>query len=213
MTIHTEFNNTDLRDSLLTGDKSACSKIIHARINEQQAIKDVYENTIKPTLYEIGELWEFNKISVATEHLASAIIEATLNELYPQIITTNKNNKSVIVSCLENEFHQIGIKMVSDIFELKGWNSYFLGANTPSKEIISLTEIIKPDILAISLSIYSHLPYLENTIKTIREKFPNLLIIIGGQAFRHGGQDIISKYTNVEYLPDLNSIDLFIDKI
>ena len=213
MTKYTEFDNSDFLNSLLTGNRSICSKIIHEQLNNKLPIKELYEKIIKATLYEVGELWEYNKISVATEHLASAIVEATLNELYPSIITPPKKEKTVIVSSVENEFHQIGIKMVSDIFELNKWNSYFLGANTPADELISLAKIIKPDILALSLSIYFHLPMLEATLQKIRNEFPDLPIIVGGQAFRQGGQDIISNYTQVTYLSDLDSIDLFIKNL
>lgn len=205
--------NTDFLNSLLTGNRNICSKIVNEQIDNKISIKDLYENLIKTSLYKVGELWEFNKISVATEHLASAIVEATLNELYSEIISKEKSKKNIIVSCVEKEFHQIGIKMVSDIFELNSWNSYFLGANTPINELISFTKIIKPDILAISLSIYFHFPILETMIQNIRIEFPDLLILVGGQAFRRGGQDVISKYENVKYLPDLNSIDLFIKNL
>ena len=213
MTNDKDFDNSDFLNSLLTGNRNICSRIIQEQLNNNLSIKELYENVIKATLYEVGELWEFNKISVATEHLASAIVEASLNELYPSIITPQKKEKTVIVSSLENEFHQIGIKMVSDIFELNQWNSYFLGANTPADELISLAKIIKPDILAISLSIYFHLPILEITLQKIRAEFPDLPIIVGGQAFRQGGQEIISNYTDVTYLSDLDSIDLFIKNL
>jgi len=203
-------NNSDLLDALLRGDRKTCSQIIKKKLDSGIDIKKLYDNFIKPNLYEIGVLWEYNKISVATEHLASAIVEGILNEIYPTIISTEKNNYSVIVSCVENEFHQIGIKMVSDIFELNGWNSYYLGSNTPTNELIDFAKTIKPDILGISLSIYFHLPALETMIQKIRAEFPNLTILIGGQAFRRGGQDAILKYSNVIYLPDLEKIDMFI---
>jgi len=44
----------------------------------------------------------------------------------------------------------------------------------------------------------------------IRKEFPELPILVGGQAFRHGGQDVLLKYKNVIYKPDLKSTELFI---
>ena len=197
--------------SLLTGNRTVCSKIVHEKINNKLSIKELYEKILKTSLYEIGEMWEYNKISVATEHLASAIVEALLNEIYPSVISKEKQKKSIIVACVENEYHQIGIKMVSDIFELHGWNSYFLGANTPTKELVLFAKTINPDAIAISLSIYFHLPMLEKMIQEIRTECPNLSILVGGQAFTKGGQDLILQWPNVTYLPDLDSIDLYIE--
>jgi methanogenic corrinoid protein MtbC1 len=202
---HKEFLN-----ALLSGNRSKCSELANNYLNNGVSIEMLYETIIKKALYEVGELWEYNKISVATEHLASAIVEGILNELYFKIISSDKINKTVIVSCVENEFHQIGIKMISDVFEMNGWNSYFLGANTPTNELISFSKTIKPDIFAISLSIYFHLPILEKMIPIIRKEFPELPMLVGGQAFRHGGQDILLKYENVIYKPDLSSTESFI---
>ncbi|MCX6162429.1 MAG: cobalamin-dependent protein [Ignavibacteriae bacterium] len=202
---HKEFLN-----SLISGNRLTSSKLANNILNQRVSIKELYENIIKKALYDIGVLWEFNKISVATEHLASAIVEAILNELYLKVISEEKINKTVITACVENEFHQIGIKMVSDVFEMNGWNVHFLGANTPAKELIDFIKITKPDVLALSLSIYFNLPVLENMIQMIRKEFPVLPILVGGQAFRHGSQNVLLKYDNVIYKSDLNSTDLFI---
>ena len=208
-----QFTHTEFLSALLLGNRSKCSELARNYLNNGVSIEVLYENIIKKALYEVGELWEYNKISVATEHLASAIVERILNEVYIKIISGDKINKTVIVSCVENEFHQIGIKMISDVFEMNGWNAYFLGANTPTSELVSFSKTIKPDVIAISLSIYFHLPILEKMIPVIRKEFPELPILVGGQAFRYGGQEILLKYENVIYKPDIKSTDLLIKSI
>jgi len=197
-------------DSLLKGDRAYCSKVIQDELKNNPSIFDLYEKLIRKSLYEIGELWENNKISTATEHLASAIIEAILNEIYPDVISTDKNNKSVILTCVENEMHQIGIKMVNDVFELNGWRTYFLGTNTPIDSLIRFTKEIQPTLLAISVSLYFHMPNLEKMMQQINNEFPELRVFVGGQAFRHGGEDLVSAYSNVIYLADLNSLDNYL---
>ena len=198
---------------LIAGNHAECSALIQDFVNNRITITELYENIIKKALYDIGEMWEYNKISVATEHLASSIVEALLNQLYDKVISENKIGKIAIIACTENELHQIGIKMVGDVFEMNGWDVYFLGANTSTSELLAFAKTMKPDILAISISIYFHLPVFESMVKTIREEFPDLIIIVGGQAFLHGGQEILSKYKHVIYKPDLESIDFFIKNL
>ena len=197
---------------LISGERSQCSEYAHNYFKQTNSVKALYENVLKKSLYEVGKLWEYNKISVATEHLASAIVEAILNEFYYSIITKEKAEKTVILSCIEEEMHQIGVKMISDVFEMNGWDSHFLGSNTPTKEIIDYTKLIKPDLLAISLSIYFHLPILEDMLHRFRKEFPDLSVIVGGQAFSNGGEEVLEKYNNVFYKPDLLSTDSFIKK-
>lgn len=205
--------NKTFLDMLLEGNRSGCLDFARNYVLQHGSIEDLYENILKTSLYEVGELWENNKITVATEHMASAIVENVLNDCYSEIVGGKKHHQRVVVACVENEYHQIGIKMISDVFEMNGWESFFLGANVPTRDLISFIKSQEPYVLAISMSIYYHLPVLESMIRMIRQEFPELLIMVGGQAFRHGGQEAISKFENVVYQPDIKSTEAFIRSI
>ncbi|MGM0531986.1 MAG: cobalamin B12-binding domain-containing protein [Bacteroidota bacterium] len=198
--------------ALLAGNRKEASRIVHDEVFQNgTGVQELYETIIKNALYDIGEMWERGEISVATEHLASAIVEAILNELYQKIITSDiSNDYTVVVSCVENEHHQVGSKMVADVFEMNGWNTYFLGANTPRSELKRFIGNMQPQWLALSVSIYFHIPDLEEMIEEIRQSFPGLKILAGGQAFLHGGTEVLEKYENVKYLPDLTSLDSYL---
>ena len=51
----------------------------------------------------MGRLWETNRITVAVEHLATAITEGILNELFEQIISGKRYSKKVAVACTEKK--------------------------------------------------------------------------------------------------------------
>ena len=200
-------------ESLIAGDRPACSAYAHEYLRNNHSVQELYEAVFKTSLYDIGRLWEYNQISVATEHLASAIVEAILNEFYQEIASGEKNGKRIILSCIEEELHQIGIKMISDVFEMHGWYSYFLGANTPTKDLIGYTKVIKPDLIGISMSIYFHLPTLEETLQRIRKEFSDLPVLVGGQAFQHGGKEVLEQFDKVYYKADLRSTESFINEL
>ncbi len=200
----------DFLVALLSGNRRECSQIAKKYLENEYSIKSLYENIFKTSLYQIGKLWEFNKIGVATEHMATSIISSILNEFFSKIISNNRLEKKMIAACVENELHEVGIKMVADVFEMNGYDSFLLGANTPVKELISFVQSIKPDVLALSLSVFFNFPKLVTMIKEIQSAFPKIDILVGGQAFLHGGLEVLEKYPNTKYLPDLNSIDLWI---
>ena len=196
--------------SLLEGDRVMASDIIYNLTVKNHTINDIYENVIRRALYDVGVLWEEGKISVATEHLSSAIVESILNELYSKIISRYRTDKIVVAASVEKEVHQIGIKMVSDVFEMNGWNVHFLGANTPSKDLLKFIDTVNPGIVALSVSIYFHYPELLKIIETIRKKHPLLTIIIGGQGLRHSSGEITKQFDRVYYFPDLYKLEEFI---
>jgi len=184
----TESSTENLKElflkNLLTGNRAACSDITRIYLSMNPSIKDLYEGLLKSSLYKVGKLWEANRISVATEHLATAVTESILNELFESIISKKRNQKSVVLACVENEMHQVGIKMVADIFEKNGWDSLFLGTGIPTDELLRFIRQAKPNLLAISLSVYFNLPNLLQMLSRIRAEFPELPILLGGQAIQ-----------------------------
>lgn len=74
---------------------------------------------------------------------------------------------------------------MSDLFELDGWDTYYLGSNMPDINVISALKEQDADILAISVTIPFHLSKAEKLIKQIRtdKAFDKLKIIVGGYTF------------------------------
>ncbi len=193
--------------ALLNGDRRDCNRMVQQLLDNGIEIQVLYRQLFEKALYQVGELWESNRISVAKEHLVTAITENLLNLVYPFLFAQRKTSQKAIISCAANEYHQIGGKMVADIFEMNGWDSYFLGANTPTDQMISFIDEIKPDVVGLSLSIYFNLPSLKQEITAINSHFPHLNILIGGQAFRWGTVPALNTFKNVTYLGSMDELE------
>ncbi|MBF0548416.1 MAG: cobalamin-dependent protein [Candidatus Riflebacteria bacterium] len=193
--------------NLLSGNKKECSKIVTDLLDRKVLIHNLYMHLFQKSMYEIGKLWENNRISVATEHMATSITEGLLNLVYPVIFSAEHLDKRIIISCVASEYHQLGGKMVADIFELNGWDAYFLGANTPSKELLKMIDEKKPDLLGLSMSLCSALLSLEETIKTVQSSISKLPIILGGQGFAGIGKELTDKYSNTIYFDSLDKLE------
>jgi methanogenic corrinoid protein MtbC1 len=112
--------------ALLAGDRAGCTAIVQELNNADIPLKDLYLNLFQRSLYRTGELWEHHKVSVSVEHLATAITERLLTLVEPKIFSGQYRDQSVIVACVADEYHQLGARMVADLFELHGWRGYFL---------------------------------------------------------------------------------------
>ena len=192
--------------ALLAGEHGPCHAVVLSLLERGVEIKDLYLDLFQRSLYEIGEMWERRKISVAVEHIATAITESLLPLVYPMIFSAEHFDNSVVISCATNEFHQIGGKMVADFFELHGWHGYFLGANTPERDLLQMIDEKQPQLVGLSLSVYFNLPNLVKTTENLMRRWPELQIIVGGQAFRYGA-DMLSQYANVRYIPSLGDLE------
>lgn len=204
------FKDTYL-SSLLDGNRSLASKICRDYLNHHQSIEDLYELVIKQALYKVGELWEQNKISVADEHLATAISEGVLNELYSEVLPSKYLPRKVVLACVENESHQVGLKMVADIFEMHQWETFFVGSGIPTSELIKYISGVKPNVVAISLSVFFNYNNLIGMVEQITKAFPYQHILVGGQALTRISEVMLKKFNNVMYLTDLESVKKYIN--
>ncbi len=198
----------DYLEALLQGNRHRCSQLVNKLLDQGVSLKIFYEDLFKKSLYHVGVLWENNRISVAREHLASSLTESLMTQVYPLLFDDIPNPTGmVVISCTANELHQIGGKMVADMLELNGWDTHFLGANTPVDHLIAHMDEIKPDLLGLSLSIYSRLPELIKTIEAVKHHYPQLDILAGGQAFLWGGKEILDRYPSTTYIPSLSALE------
>ncbi len=194
-------------DGLLNNDRQQCRASFEQWLASEAGLRAIYEDLVQRSLYEVGDLWERGRISVATEHLATAITESLLNLVYPRLFALPRLGRSAVVACVANEHHQIGGKMVADLFELNGWRGYFLGANTPVRDVMALLEEKRPDVVALSVSVAFSLDTLLGAAAEIRAAFPALPILVGGQAFRWGGRERVERLPGALCLSSLGELE------
>lgn len=197
-------------DGLLTNHREHCRACFQQWMDATPDLLSLYEDLVQRSLYDVGELWERGKISVAAEHLATAISEGLLNLTYPRLFATPRVGQSAVVTCAANEYHQIGGKMVADLFEFHGWRGYFLGANTPVRDVLALITEKRPNVVALSVATVFGVAEVINSAAAIRAEFPTLPIFVGGQALRWGGRERIERIPGVRCLGSLRELDTWL---
>lgn len=197
-------------NSLLEGDKDTCKSIVEELLAEGESIKEIYLGLFQRSMYRIGQMWERERCSIADEHIATKITEALIDWSIEVSKCKNKKDKSVIIACIDKEYHELGAKMVAGYFEINGWKSTFLGSSTPLNEIIGVIETKKPDVVGISVNFYMNIPRLIKLISMIKADFPEQEIIVGGQAL--AGKDIknLTGYSDIKYISCLNKLDEYL---
>ena len=193
--------------ALLAGDRRQCRAVFESWLGSNIELCRLYQGVVQRSLYEVGQLWERGRVSVATEHLATAITESLLNLVYPRLFSQPRVGKSAVVTCALNEYHQVGGKMVADIFELHGWRGHFLGANTPDKDLIDLIQDKQPNAVAFSLTMFFNQESLLRKANAVRAQFPAVPILVGGQAFRWGGVERVREIEGAHYLASLDDLE------
>ena len=173
-------------DALLKGERHLASRLIVDSVEKGESIKEIYLNVFQRSQYEIGRLWHTNQVSVAQEHYCSAATQLIMSQLYPYIFSTEKIGRKFVAASVGGELHEIGIRMVADFFELEGWDTYYMGANTPTESILSAVEDYQPDILGISATMPLHRSALKDLISEVRssDACKGVKILVGGYTLK-----------------------------
>ncbi|GMU07590.1 cobalamin B12-binding domain-containing protein [Corallococcus caeni] len=149
-------------------------------------LQELHLEVIQAAQYEIGRLWQENAISVAQEHLATAISQYALAHLYRHLPRDPANGKVVMMACVEGELHEVGARMASDFLEMAGFDVRFLGANVPADHLARMVRETPPNLLALSVTMPFHMPQVREAVRKVREVSPSLPIAVGGLAFDWG---------------------------
>lgn len=170
-------------NELLNANHSRCYQISKERVSNWSEFKDFFLNVIQPSMYEIGYLWEENKISVAKEHIATSIVMKIISFFYLYLDMQKSSKSKIIVATVTNELHESGALILANSLEADGFDVSYLGANVPIFDIIDEIKKSKPKIVALSVTMTINLEILKELTKKIRELNMNIKIIVGGLAF------------------------------
>lgn len=170
---------------LLDGDRQSASQLILRSVENGMSIKNIYLDVFQQSQYEIGRLWQINEISVAQEHFCTAATQLIMSQLYPRIFSGERKGLTMVGACINGDLHELGIRIVSDFFEMEGWNTFYLGANMPDEGIIDTVKKRKADILALSVTFTPNVGKVKQLIKKIHasEIGRATKIIVGGYPF------------------------------
>jgi methanogenic corrinoid protein MtbC1 len=181
-------------DHLVAGEDEVCMAQAREIATDLPGLHRLYVDTIQPSQYRVGEIWEAGKISVATEHLATATNSYVATNCYAPLARASSGGPKAMIACTPEEMHELGPRLLSDLLECDGWDVDFYGTSMPVRDLIGAIKERRPRFLGLSAALVMHLGSVRRTITLIREALgpETPPIIVGGNAFR-GGDDLWKK--------------------
>ncbi|MHB1048152.1 MAG: cobalamin B12-binding domain-containing protein [Thermoanaerobaculia bacterium] len=173
-------------EAVLAGRRQDAVDAALGAVERGMDVRDVYVEVLQEALYEVGRRWQAGRISVATEHLASAITQLVVARLYERLPRGETVRGRIVLTGVEGESHQLGGNMVADALEADGWDVRFLGTDVPTPDVLEAVSAHRAEVLGISCTIQQNLPKVAFLVGTVRATFleASPRILVGGGAFR-----------------------------
>jgi len=150
---------------------------------------DFFDKILKPVMHQIGDEWANNKISIATEHVASNVAQ-TLVKIIMDKGTTSGNKKKILLCVPVGEEHHLGCDVIETFLTGKGYKVFNMGTSIPSESVLHFIEHNNPDIVMISITLEDNLKAGQRLVKKIKENF-KVPVVVGGYALE---QEKIPKF-------------------
>jgi methanogenic corrinoid protein MtbC1 len=169
-------------EATLAGRHNDAAKLVLDAVGSGTSVSEIYSAVLWPALVEIGWMWHQGEISVADEHVASATTQMVMSMLRPHFKAAPVKGRRLVATAIRGELHALGLRMVADHFEMDGWDSIYLGANTPNEDVIRSLGDHDADLLAVSVTSMLHLRDVGELIAAVRDDAATsrVKIIVGG---------------------------------
>ena len=172
--------------ALLRGSRRDALQIVTGALDGGASIRDVYRHVFEPVQQEIGRLWQLNQVSVAQEHFCTAATQHIMTQLYARVFAGERTERRAMAMCVGGELHEVGLRIITDLLELEGWQTWYLGASVPPAAAVQLCVEHKADVLLVSATLPPHIAAVAEVVRLFkaRRELDRARVIVGGRAFR-----------------------------
>lgn len=115
----------------LNSNRDRVQQILNGLHLGQYPLYEIYDRLVTPVLVLIGELYLQGKITAIEEHFATQTIRDSIIRLQGIIRVPKDKIGMVICLNLSTELHDLALKMIDHLLELRGFKVLFSGQITP----------------------------------------------------------------------------------
>jgi MerR family transcriptional regulator, light-induced transcriptional regulator len=170
-------------EALRAADASGAYRVVTGALRQGMTTPELYQRVIAPAMHQIGELWERGALTVADEHLATALTNRILAALRPLPGKASPPRRGrALLAAVEGEQHALGLRMAADLLEDAGYDTIYLGADVPTGALLQAVESLSPNLVAMTATMATLAPRLEAVAAELRRAYPDLGVLVGGQA-------------------------------
>ena len=157
---------------------TAAQAVIDEGFDAYEAIMD----GLAAGMEEVGVLFDTQEYFVPEVLMCADALYAGLDILRPHVDMAGRETVKgeVVIGVVEGDVHDIGKNLVKMMFEVAGFTVHDLGADVPLDQFVEKQISTNSDIVALSAMMTTTMMGMKKAIVKLKEKNPNVKIMIGG---------------------------------
>ncbi len=188
---------------LTNGERDEILKIFET-YSRATSPSEFFDKILKPVMYEIGDLWAANKLSVAAEHIASNIAH-DLVKIVGLKISRADGRGNILVCTPPGEEHNLGCNILESFLQSKRYKVFNLSPSAPTEDILEFIINNKPDIILVSITLDENIKPGQRFVKKIVENYDGP-VYVGGLALENIKAKFNGKIIKENALPQIYNL-------
>lgn len=193
----------EILNNLTDGERDAVFKIYEIFTKGSTPV-DFFDKILKPVMYEVGELWDANKLSVASEHIASNIAN-DLVKIVGERISRSDGRAKILLCTPPGEEHNLGCNILEIFLQSKRYKVFNLSPSAPTEDVINFIRNDKPDLVLVSITLDDNIKPGQRFVKKLTEKY-DIPVFVGGLALADKKTKFDGKVVQEDTLPKIYNL-------
>lgn len=173
-----------IREAMATGRVKLMEQLLYQALKNGQEPLDILENTLLPSIREIGLRYKNNDSDLVQIMVAARCMQHSMDILQPYLNKLNRRPLGkVLLGTVEGDLHDVGKKLVAVMLRSVGFEVVDLGVDVSGREFIrAAKEHPDADIVCLSCLLTTSMDAMRNTVRMLRrdKDLSYLMIMVGG---------------------------------
>ena len=162
-------------------DNDGADEIARLLLDEGSSPGDILEKALIPAMSIVGNRFSRNEIFVPQMLMSAKAMSAAMKHLKPYFLSGETKRKGTLgIGTVSGDLHDIGKNLVSMMIEGGGWEVIDLGVDVKKDKFIETLEQNPGCLVGLSALLTTTMTQMEDTVRAIKEKYPDTKILIGG---------------------------------
>jgi corrinoid protein of di/trimethylamine methyltransferase len=170
-----------LSDAVVEYDEDLAKEWAQVALDDGLDAFDAIMNGLAAGMEIVGDLYDKQEYFVPELLMCADALYAGMNILRPHIKKDSMQKKGqVVIGTVQGDVHDIGKNIIKLMFDVGGFTVHDLGRDVPLENFV--TEQLRTDseIVAMSAMMTTTMMGMRKVIDMIKEKNPNVAIMLGG---------------------------------
>ena len=144
---------------------------------------DVVKNEIIPALDEVGRGFEAKSVYLPALLMSAEAAKSAFEEVKSAMAKSSESSDvkcPFVIATVKGDIHDIGKNIVKLLLENYGFAVRDLGRDVPPEEVVAAVLETGAPMVGLSALMTTTVPAMEETVKLLRKKAPDCLVVVGG---------------------------------